>query len=111
VRVFFSSVFGEKFSDALPLGPSANFFWGRLSDRIGRKPVILFGTLATAACFVAFGFCRTLWQAIVVQAIMGLVNGNAGVLPLPISERRVECSRLFNSYPRYCRNCSRGDNR
>lgn len=86
MRVF-PSVFGEMFSDAFILGRSANFFWGRLSDRIGRKPVILFGTLATAACFAAFGFCRTLWQAIVVQAIMGLVNGNAGVLPFGMSRR------------------------
>ncbi|CUS12889.1 unnamed protein product [Tuber aestivum] len=65
---------------------ATNFFWGRLSDRIGRKPVILFGTLATAACFVAFGFCETLWQAIVVQAITGLVNGNAGIVSTILGE-------------------------
>ncbi|PWW79100.1 MFS general substrate transporter [Tuber magnatum] len=65
---------------------ATNFFWGRLSDRIGRKPVILFGTLATAACFMAFGFCRTLWQAIAVQAITGLANGNAGIVSTILGE-------------------------
>lgn len=58
---------------------ATNVFWGRISDRIGRKPVILLGTFLTAVCFVLFGFCRTLWQAIVVQVLMGLVNANTGM--------------------------------
>lgn len=65
---------------------ATNFFWGWLSDRIGRKPVVMLGTLLTAACFVAFGFCRTLWQAILVQAAMGLVNGNQGVVSTCLGE-------------------------
>lgn len=65
---------------------ATNFFWGWLSDRVGRKPIILIGTLLTAACFVAFGFCRTLWQAVLVQALMGLVNGNQGVVSTCLGE-------------------------
>ena len=63
-----------------------NFFWGWLSDRVGRKPVILSGALLSAACFLMFGFCKTLWQAIVVQILLGFVNGNQGVFSTCLGE-------------------------
>ncbi|OJJ43850.1 hypothetical protein ASPZODRAFT_135881 [Penicilliopsis zonata CBS 506.65] len=78
-----------------------NYFWGWLSDRIGRKPVIMLGTVLTAACFVAFGFCRTLWQAILVQALMGVVNGNQGLVSTCLGEitDRSNQSKAFTYLP------------
>lgn len=80
---------------------ATNFFWGWLSDHVGRKPVILMGTLFTAACFVAFGFCKTLWQAILVQALMGLLNGNQGVVSTCLGEitDRSNQSQAFTYLP------------
>ncbi|KAH0538203.1 hypothetical protein FGG08_005172 [Glutinoglossum americanum] len=65
---------------------ATNSLWGSLSDRIGRKPVILLGTILTAGCFVAFAFVETLWQAIFVQVLMGLVGGNQGVVSACLGE-------------------------
>lgn len=78
-----------------------NYFWGWISDRVGRKPVILLGTILTAACFVAFGFCKTLWQAIFVQALMGVVNGNQGLVSACLGEitDRSNQSRAFTYLP------------
>ncbi|KXS93429.1 hypothetical protein AC579_690 [Pseudocercospora musae] len=80
---------------------ATNFMWGWLSDRVGRKPIVLTGTILTAACFVAFGFSRTLWQAILVQALMGLVNGNQGVISTCLGEitDRSNQSRAFTYLP------------
>lgn len=80
---------------------TTNFFWGWASDNIGRKPVILIGTVLTAACFVAFGFCKTLWQAILVQIFMGLVNGNQGVVSTCLGEitDRSNQSKAFTYLP------------
>lgn len=78
-----------------------NYFWGWLSDRVGRRPVILFGTFSTAVCFLLFGFCTTLKQAIVVQALMGMLNGNAGLVSTCLGEitNRSNQSRAFTYLP------------
>ncbi|GFF77919.1 hypothetical protein IFM60648_05081 [Aspergillus lentulus] len=78
-----------------------NYFWGWLSDRVGRKPVILLGTILTAVCMLAFGFCKTLWQAILVQALMGAVNGNQGLVSTCLGEitDRSNQSKAFTYLP------------
>ncbi|KAJ6150314.1 hypothetical protein N7471_001513 [Penicillium samsonianum] len=80
---------------------STNYFWGWLSDRVGRKPVILLGTFLTALCFVAFGFCKTLVQAIAVQALMGVVNGNQALVSTCLGEitDRSNQSQAFTYLP------------
>lgn len=51
-------------------------FWGRLSDRIGRKPVLLITVLANAAGYLALAFVPNIWLAIAVRLFTGLGAGN-----------------------------------
>ena len=54
---------------------SAGLFWGRLSDRIGRKPVLLTGLVGTALSVLIFGFSSNLTVALIARALGGLLNG------------------------------------
>lgn len=54
--------------------------WGRLSDRIGRKPVILAGLCNTMVTGLIWGFSGKLWVAILARALQGLGNGNVGII-------------------------------
>ncbi|KAJ5465717.1 hypothetical protein N7530_009504 [Penicillium desertorum] len=65
---------------------SAGMFWGRMSDRIGRKPVLIMGLLGTAISMVAFGFAPNLATAMVARALGGMLNGNIGVLQTTVAE-------------------------
>lgn len=53
----------------------SSMFWGRLSDRIGRKPVLLTGLAGTGLSMLIFGFSRNLALAITARCLGGLLNG------------------------------------
>lgn len=54
---------------------STGVIWGKLSDRIGRKPVLLFGLLGTFFSMLVFGFATNLPVALLGRALGGLLNG------------------------------------
>lgn len=51
-------------------------FWGRLSDRIGRKPVLMITTACNAAGYLALAFAPDIWWAIGIRLVTGLGAGN-----------------------------------
>ena len=76
---------------------TTNLIWGYLSDVVGRKPVMLLGTTLLAVCFGFFGLCRNYAQLVAVHVAMGLLNGNAAVVPTCLGEvtDRSNQSRAF----------------
>lgn len=50
-------------------------FWGRVSDRVGRKKVLLGGLFGTGLSMLLFGFAQNLYMAMVARAVGGLLNG------------------------------------
>lgn len=53
--------------------------WGRLSDRIGRKPVIMICLAGAAISYVMLGLASALWMVYVARGFAGLMAGNVGV--------------------------------
>lgn len=60
--------------------------WGSISDRYGRKPIILLGLAGTAVSSLAFGFARNFWIAFAARIVGGLLNGNVAVMQTMVSE-------------------------
>lgn len=77
-------------------------FWGRFSDRLGRRPMIILGLLISAAAFVLFGWASGLagpareifpgsggiglWLLFASRLIQGAGGGTAGVVQAYVSD-------------------------
>ncbi|KAJ8516584.1 hypothetical protein ONZ45_g6135 [Pleurotus djamor] len=54
--------------------------WSSLSDRIGRKPVILFGLFGLSLSMYCFGLSSTFIGLLISRGLCGALNGNIGVI-------------------------------
>jgi len=50
--------------------------WGRLSDRIGRRPVLLASLAGAVGCYVWLGFADSLWMVFAARLAGGAMAGN-----------------------------------
>ncbi|KAH6607639.1 mfs transporter [Trichoderma cornu-damae] len=80
---FYSGLLISSFSLAEAL---MGMYWGGLSDRVGRKPVLIIGCVGTMFSMVMVGFASNIWVAVAGRAIGGLLNGNIGVIQTMVGE-------------------------
>ncbi|KAI6025129.1 hypothetical protein PISMIDRAFT_672967 [Pisolithus microcarpus 441] len=60
--------------------------WSRLSDYVGRKPVLLVGLAGLSVSNLCFGLSREFWALVASRCIAGALNGNVGVMKSVIGE-------------------------
>lgn len=66
---------------------------GRLSDRFGRRPVLLLSVFGTFLGFLLLGFANALWMLFASRILDGLTGGNLSVAQAYISDVTDEKSR------------------
>lgn len=55
-------------------------FWGRLSDKYGRKPLLISTICGNCVCYFALAFAPTAWMAVLIRLCGGLSSGNGSVI-------------------------------
>src|SRR5512144_2787453 len=66
---------------------------GRLSDRFGRKPILLISQLGTLAGFILLGFANSLWLLFLSRIIDGLSGANMSTAQAAIADSTTEKTR------------------
>ncbi|MBV9044345.1 MAG: MFS transporter, partial [Alphaproteobacteria bacterium] len=55
-------------------------FWGRLSDTVGRKPILISTVTGNCLCYLALAFAPNIYVAFVVRLLGGMASGNGAVI-------------------------------
>ena len=60
--------------------------WGRMSDRMGRRPAILFGLSVTAVSYVVFAYARSVELLFISRFVQGIGGGTIGVVQAYVAD-------------------------
>lgn len=61
-------------------------FWGRLSDRFGRRPILIVGLVGSAVSYLVFGYARSLQVLFVSRILAGVGGANIPVAQAYIAD-------------------------
>lgn len=61
-------------------------YWGRFSDRYGRRPALLVSLVASAIAFVVFAYADSLWMLFLSRIIQGAGGGTVGVIQAYVAD-------------------------
>lgn len=60
--------------------------WGRVSDRFGRKPVLMVAQAMSAVAFVVFAFADSVWLLFLCRFLQGVGGGSIGAVSAWVSD-------------------------
>ncbi|MBA2684768.1 MAG: MFS transporter [Gemmatimonadaceae bacterium] len=60
--------------------------WGRVSDRYGRKPALLFGLGASMFAYIVFAYADSYWLLLASRIIQGAGGGTTGVIQAYVAD-------------------------
>ena len=60
--------------------------WGAISDRVGRRPVLIVGLVGSTASYVLFAFAGSYWALLVSRIVAGAMGATIGVAQAYIAD-------------------------
>ncbi len=93
IQPFYAESFGATATVVTLIGASYSLmqflfspFWGRLSDRIGRRPVILVSIAFACVGWLILGFAQGLWMFVLSRLVAGFGNANLGTAQAVVAD-------------------------
>ncbi|KAN0135049.1 Major facilitator superfamily domain containing protein [Lactarius tabidus] len=76
-------------------------YWNRLSDYLGRKPVLLLCLIGAIVSAIVFGLSRSFWALVFSRALHGSLKGYMGIVTIMMAEltNETNAARGFSMLP------------